>query len=99
MKASGYGFYSMLRSPEYGNFNCRKINSKAVADGKMTRVESAQPALASGKVFLVKGGWNEAFIDQCASFPNDVHDDMVDVLCYAIDEYIVRDSEVTVSYS
>jgi predicted phage terminase large subunit-like protein len=99
MKASGYSFYSMLRSPEYGNFNCRKINSKTVADGKMTRVESSQPALASGKVVLVSGGWNESFIDQCASFPNDTHDDMVDVLCYAVHKYIIEDQEVEVVYN
>lgn len=99
MKASGYAFYSMLRSPEHGNHNCRKINSKTVASGKMTRVEAGQPTLASGKVFLVHGSWNEAFIDQCASFPNDVHDDMVDVLMYAIDEYFIQAGEVEVAYS
>jgi len=99
MKASGYSFYSMLRSPEYGKFNCRKISNKTVADGKMTRVESSQPALASGKVILVAGGWNESFIDQCASFPNDTHDDMVDVLTYAVHEYIINEQEVSVTYS
>ena len=99
MKASGYGFYSMLKSPKYGNHNCRKINSKVVADGKMTRVEACQPTLASGKVFLVSGSWNEGFMDQCASFPNDTHDDMVDVLAYAIHEYFIYDDDVDVSYN
>lgn len=99
MKASGYGFYSMLKSPKYGGHNCRKINSKTVGYGKMTRGQNAQPTLASGKVFVVKGNWNEAFISQCASFPNDVHDDMYDLLCYAIDETFINESEVGVTYS
>lgn len=99
MKASGYGFYSMLKSPQYGRHNCRKINSKVVAYGKMTRVENIQPTMASGKVFLVQGSWNAAFIDQCASFPNDTHDDMVDVLAYAIHEYFISGGKVRVSYS
>ena len=99
MKASGFGFYSMLKSSEHGNHNCRKINSKTVSYGKLTRAHNAQPTLASGKVFLVKSNWNEAFIDQCASFPNDTHDDMLDLLCYAIDEYFINDNEVIVGYS
>ncbi len=99
MKASGYGFYSMLKSREYGSHNCRKIPNKTVRQGKMTRVESIQPIMASGKVFLVKGSWNNAFIDQCASFPNDVHDDMVDVLCYAIHEHFIGEGEVEVSWN
>lgn len=99
MKASGYGFYSMLRSPEYGSFNCRKINSKTVHDGKVERVENSQPTLASGKVFLVNGPWIEEFVGQCAAFPNDTHDDMVDCLGYAINEYFVFDKSAGVSYS
>lgn len=99
MKASGYSFYSMLRSPQFGSFNCRKINSRNVSDGKHTRVESIEPTLASGKVFLIRGNWNKAFVDQCCAFPNDVHDDMVDVLAYAIHEYYINNSEVYVDYS
>jgi len=99
MKASGFGFYSMLKSSDYGNHNCRKVNSKVVSDGKLTRAQTIQPIMASGKVFVVAGSWNEAFIDQCASFPNDTHDDMVDVLAYAVHEYFINDTDVGVSYS
>jgi predicted phage terminase large subunit-like protein len=99
MKASGYGFYSMLRKPQYGKFNCTKINNKHVKMGKMERVENSQATLASGKVFLVQGSWNKPFIDQCASFPNDTHDDMVDCLTYAIHKYFIGDENVGVVYS
>jgi len=99
LKASGYGFYSMLKQPRYGRINVVKVNNKVVAYGKLNRVENAQPTLASGKVFLVKGGWNAAFIDQCCNFPNDVHDDMLDLLCYAIHQYFITDTEVIVRIS
>lgn len=99
LKASGYGFYSMLRSQQYGKFNCRKINPKVVQYGKINRAENSQPTLASGKVFLVQGGWNEAFIDQCCNFPNDIHDDMLDLLCYAIHHYFIDEEDIDVSYS
>lgn len=99
LKASGYGFYSMLRSPNYGSHNCVAIPNEVVRFGKLTRVENIQPTIASGKVFLVRGSWNEAFIDQCASFPNDTHDDMVDVLAYAVHDYFINESEAVVTYS
>lgn len=98
-KASGEGFISMLKQPKYGSFNTRRINSKTVAAGKLVRAKNAQPTLASGKVFLIEGGWNEAFITQCCNFPNDVHDDMLDLVCYAIDEYFIQDEDVDVTYS
>lgn len=99
MKASGYGFYSMLKSRKYGSMNCVKINNKTVAMGKMTRAQNSQPTLASGKVYLVSGSWNQSFIDQCCNFPNDIHDDMLDLLCYAIHKYFITEDEVFVYYS
>lgn len=99
MKASGFGFYSMLKSRKYGSLNCVKIDSKTVALGKMTRAQASQPTLASGKVYLVAGGWNEGFMDQCCNFPNDTHDDMLDLLCYAIHKFFIDEDEVTVYYS
>jgi len=98
LKASGYPLKSMLSKPEFGGFNTRKVNPKVEALGKFNRVESVEPFLASGKVVLVKGGWNRLFVDQCKSFPNGTHDDMVDVLCYAIFKYFIKKSEGGVSY-
>ncbi len=99
MKASGYGFYSMLKSSKYGSHNCRKVNSKTVSEGKSTRVQNSQPTLASGKVYLVNGSWIQEFIEQCVVFPNGTHDDMVDVLAYAINYYFIHDDDVSISYS
>lgn len=98
LKASGYPLKSMLSKIEYGGFNARGVNDKVVALGKYNRVENSEPFLASGKVVLVEGGWNSPFIDQCAEFPNGLHDDMVDDLTYAIHKYFIKKSESGVSY-
>lgn len=98
LKASGHPIKSMLSKVQYGGFNAIGINNKVVALGKYNRVENSEASLASGKVVLVEGGWITQFIDQCTSFPNGVHDDMVDVLCYAVHKYLIRKSGGGVSY-
>jgi phage terminase large subunit-like protein len=90
LKASGFPMMSMLRTPRYGNFNALGISNKTVALGKFNRVENSEAFLASGKGVLVRGSWNQEFIEQCVAFPNATHDDMVDVLCYAIDEWFIQ---------
>lgn len=98
LKASGHPIKSMLRKVEYGGFNARGINNKVVALGKYNRVENSEPFLASGRVILVKGEWNNTFIEQCVAFPNDAHDDLVDILTYAIHKYLIKKSGGGVSY-
>lgn len=98
LKASGESIKSMLSKFEYGGFNVKGVNNKVVAEGKYNRVESSEPFLASGKVVLVKGAWNQDFINQCASFPNGAHDDKVDVLTYAIFKHFIKKSPKGVSY-
>lgn len=98
LKASGHPLKSMLQKFEHGGFNCRGIPSKTVALGKFNRVENSEPFLASGKIVLVQGGWNQRFIDQCATFPNATHDDMVDDLTYAIHHYFIKGEGKGVSY-
>lgn len=99
LKASGHPLKSMLSKIDYGGFNTRGIDSKVVGLGKFNRVENAEPFLASGRVVLVEGGWNKAFINQCSAFPNGVHDDMVDVLTYAIHHYLIKKPQGGVSYA
>jgi len=98
LKASGHPLKSMLSKVEHGGFNTRAVNNKVVALGKFNRVENIEPTLASGKVVLVHGAWNETFLDQCMSFPNGDHDDMVDVLCYAVFYYFIKKSSNGTSY-
>jgi predicted phage terminase large subunit-like protein len=98
LKASGHPIKSMLSKLQFGGFNCRGINNKVVSLGKYNRVENSEPFIASGKVVLVKGSWNKSFIDQCSAFPNGNHDDMVDVMTYAVHHYLIKNSGNGVNY-
>lgn len=45
------------------------------------KITRAQPILAraeQNKLFLIRGAWNAAFIDECCAFPEGEHDDQVD---------------------
>ncbi len=90
LKASGHDMKSMMSKPAFGNYNCVPVNSKTVDLGKWNRAENAEPFVEGGKVFLIKGPWNEAFLEQVCAFPNGAHDDMLDVMCYAIDERFIK---------
>lgn len=90
-KASGKDMKSMLRKVQYGGFNVAEIPNDAVALGKWNRAELAEPFLISGRVVLVEGGWNSAFLTQLGEFPNGSHDDLVDCLTYAIWYYFIRE--------
>lgn len=99
LKASGHPLKSMLSKIEHGAFNAIGIPNKIVNLGKYNRVENSEPFLASGRVVLVKGPWNNDFIEQCIAFPNGVHDDMVDVLTYGIHRYFLKNKGGGVTYS
>lgn len=83
-KASGKDMKSMLRKVQYGGFNVMEIPNDAVKLGKYNRAELSEPFVISGKVILVEGGWNEAFLTQVGEFPNGAHDDIMDCLTYEI---------------
>ena len=89
-KASGKSLKSMLNKDGY---NCVEIANAVVMVGKMARVKDAEPTLESGKIYLVKGTWNDKFINQCAVFPNGKHDEHVDNLCYSINKYFIKRRE------
>ena len=59
---------------------------------KVARVQDISAALESGRVSLVKGEWNEEFIQQCVKFPAAKHDDMVDCLVMAVNREIWSNS-------
>ena len=93
-KASGKSLSSMLNKM---GFNCIEIDNKVVSVGKMARAKDAEPTLASGKIYLVEGSWNNTFINQCAIFPNGKHDEHVDNLCYSINYYFINKREKHIS--
>jgi hypothetical protein len=51
-----------------------------VHNDKLTRALPLVARSEQGKLAIVRGGWNLAFVDQLCSFPEGQHDDMVDAV-------------------
>lgn len=51
---------------------------------KWDRIETALAPLAhKGRLYLIRGDWNDKFLDQCATFPDPLaHDDLIDAAAY-----------------
>ena len=57
-------------------------------DSKAVRADSITPFCEGGRVHLLKGSWNEAFLEEVTAFTDGKsgHDDSVDVLVYAVQD-------------
>lgn len=84
-KASGKSISQMLKSST--NMNPVEIHGPIVSDGKMSRLQAASPRVESGRVWIVRGAWNDEFVYQLTAFPGAKHDEAVDLLSYAINHY------------
>jgi predicted phage terminase large subunit-like protein len=84
-KASGHSLKQMLG--EVTKLSPVLIEGSLVGDGKEARLAVLSPRVESGKVILVNGSWTDKFTSQISSFPVAAHDENVDLLGYACDEY------------
>lgn len=50
---------------------------------KEARANDVAPFVEAGRVYLIRGGWNDDFINQVCTFPNAKHDEEVDCLVMA----------------
>ena len=69
----------------------RETNLNVIEDtnptkDKVARVQDISPMVEAGRVSLLNGPWNDAFLNECAAFPNGAHDDMVDTLVMALNQ-------------
>ena len=55
-----------------------------VTGSKMERARPLSAAAEAGNVSLVRGSWNESFLDECCVFPEGGHDDQVDAASGAL---------------
>lgn len=83
-KANGISVVDQLK--EQTGLNVVKTPSPT--DDKETRLNVASPSVESGRVILVDGTWNEAFIDEVCGFPAKRHDEYVDILGYAVSYHL-----------
>ena len=61
------------------------VHVSKVTGSKVQRAEPFAAAMEAGNVLLVRGPWNDAFLDEARSFPVGAHDDQVDA---AADAYV-----------
>lgn len=84
-KASGKSIAQMINKDS--KFALIEIKNHLVNEGKETRFNTASPYITTGKVKLLRGGWNDVFISQLIGFPKVKHDEAVDLIGYACYQY------------
>ena len=89
-KASGKSIVQTLQKETGLNVREDKPPSK----DKVARVQDISASLESGRVSLLRGKWNEEFVQQLVKFPSAKHDDMVDCLVMAITKNMWNRSKI-----
>lgn len=89
-KASGKSIVQLLK--QQTRLNVSEINTDFVKVSKIERARTSSPFIEGGRVFLVEGSWNEAYLKQIATFPNAKHDEHVDLTAYAIEDAFIKKS-------
>lgn len=59
---------------------------KPISGDKATRARPASAQSEAGNVKLVRGAWNETFLDEACAFPNAMFDDQVDAFADALNQ-------------
>lgn len=71
-KANGAAIISFLKRKLHSIININPMG------GKVSRVNAISGIVEAGNVHIPNTDWGNAFINECAQFPNAAHDDMVD---------------------
>jgi predicted phage terminase large subunit-like protein len=66
-----------LQKASEGKFSVRSYNP---TKDKVVRATPWMALIDSGKFFIVKAGWNEAFMQELEDFPTGSHDDQIDAV-------------------
>ena len=93
-KASGKSIAQLIR--EQTRLNIAEIKSDFVNMSKIECARMASPYIEGGRVKLVKGSWNEHFLNQVAMFPNAKHDEHVDLTCYGIEDNLMKNFSIDI---
>jgi len=68
------------------------IKVLSITGDKATRAKPASAQAEAGNVKLLRGDWNEAFLDEVCAFPNAQFDDQVDAFADALNELALGSS-------
>ena len=63
---------------------------ETVSGDKEARSDPLEDAFEGGMIFLLKGAWNEAFIEECVAFPRGRNDDQVDAASSAYSKLLEK---------
>lgn len=73
------------------------VETPSPKEDKETRLNAASPMIEAGKVILIEGVWNEAFVEEVCGFPAKPHDEFVDLIGYAIDYHFQEKQDYSIS--
>ena len=93
-KASGKSLQQMIRSTT--GINIAEIKTDFVNNSKIENARICSSFIEGGRVYLIKGSWNETFLNQVGTFPNAKHDEHIDLTCYGIERNLLRGSGIDV---
>jgi len=89
-KASGKSLVQIIRKET--RIPISEINSSFVKMSKIERARASSPYIEGGRVFLVEGSWNNAFLNQVGAFPNAKHDEHIDLTSYSIERNLLSNA-------
>jgi predicted phage terminase large subunit-like protein len=89
-KASGKSLVQLIR--QQTNLNITEIKTTFVNSSKIDNARTCSHFIEGGRVLLVKGNWNESFLNQIAMFPNGKHDEHIDLTCYGIERNLISNN-------
>lgn len=87
-KASGKSLVQLIR--QQTKLNITEIKTNFVNSSKIDNARTCSHFIEGGRVILVKGSWNESFLNQIAVFPNGKHDEHIDLTCYGIERNLIE---------
>lgn len=92
-KASGKSIKQMIHNET--KLNISEIKTNFVNSSKIENARACSPYIESGRVILIKGNWNDAFLQQVGMFPNAKHDEHIDLTCYGIERNLMTNQFFT----
>ena len=87
-KASGKTIVQLIQQST--KLNIAEIKTTFVNTSKIENARVCSSYIEGGRVKLVKGNWNESFLNQVGTFPNAKHDEHIDLTCYGIERNLIN---------
>ncbi|NIU01225.1 MAG: hypothetical protein GWN01_09935 [Nitrosopumilaceae archaeon] len=76
----------------------KKNGSKFILVSKEERANTISDYVKAGMVECVEGSWNDNFINYLCNFPNDLHDEAMDLLAYAVERNLMSRQSFEINY-